>query len=174
MDNVRGIYDKNTLEFVTVVLEYCTWLERAAEYDLFGFVGHAVKLLPLLYLKATLLPELDEPNEMEDIPQFVTEETYQIMCSRLSDKLGEHDSYLETFLPDMQYSDSPIVAFISENLGDIYQDLGDFVAVFREGNEQTMLLALQQCAFHFRLFWGQTTLNALRALHALCYNQEEQ
>ena len=169
---MQTIYDKNTLEFVTVTLEFCSWIEKIAEYDLFKFVDYGVKLLPLLYLKATLLPEtgeLDEPDS--EASQFITEETYNIVRSRLIDLLGEYDSYLETFHPDIQYSDSPVVAFISENLADIYQDVGNFVALFRDSDEETMLLALQQCSENFRLYWGQTSLNALKALHAIRYNE---
>ena len=50
------IYERNTLEFVTVALEFCTFVETAGERELFDFMDKAVKLLPLLYLKATLLP----------------------------------------------------------------------------------------------------------------------
>ena len=86
--------------------------------------------------------------------------------------LGQYDSYLETFLPDMRYSDTPIAAFISENLSDLYQDLGDFVSLFREEHELTMHAALARCTENFRLYWGQTLLNALKALHAVRYNEE--
>ena len=170
---MKTVYDKNTLEFVTVTLEFCSWIERTEEYDLFKFIDYGVKLLPLLYLKATLLPENDEPDEPDtEASQFITEETYTIIRSRIANLLGEHDSYLETFHPDMQYSETPVVAFISENLADIYQDVGNFVALFRDCDEQTMLLALQQCSENFRLYWGQSSLNALKALHAIRYNED--
>jgi len=54
------LYDKNTLEFVAVAFECCSWLEKTEREgaDLFAFVDKATKLLPLLYLKATLLPEV--------------------------------------------------------------------------------------------------------------------
>lgn len=166
------VYDKNTLEFVTVAFEFCSWIEKTAEYDLFRFVNNATKLLPLLYLKATLLPEVDELDEEIDTAHFITEETYDAVRNRIAGLLGEHDSYLETFLPDMQYSDTPIVAFISENLADLYQDVGDFVALFRQGYEKTMLQALAECTENFRLYWGQKLLNALKALHMIRYSEE--
>ena len=59
------IYERNTLEFVTVALEYCTFVETAGNTGLFDFVDKATKLLPLLYLKASLLPEVNlkrKPN----------------------------------------------------------------------------------------------------------------
>jgi hypothetical protein len=86
--------------------------------------------------------------------------------------LGEKDTYLETFHPDMQYSDTPIAAFISENLADVYQDTGNFVSLFRQGNEEVMLEAISLCRENFRNFWGQQLLNALKALHSVRYDEE--
>lgn len=115
------IYERNTLEFVTVALEFCTFVENAGNTGLFDFLDKAVKILPLLYLKATLLPEAEEDEDAE--PELtVTEDMYESVRNRIAGLLGEKDSYLETFHPDMQYSDTPIAAFISENLADVYQD----------------------------------------------------
>ncbi|MDR1601882.1 MAG: DUF5063 domain-containing protein [Tannerella sp.] len=165
------IYDNNTLEFVKVALEFCTSMERIHEHDMFSFVNNTTKILPLLYVKATLLPEVDAPDDAET-RHFITEDTYEALRSRIAGLLGEHDSYLETFAPDMQYSDTPVAAFVSENIADIYQDLGDFIALFRQGYEETMLIALSQCVESFRLYWGQSLLNALKALHSIRYNED--
>lgn len=92
----------------------------------------------MLYLKATLLPEAEEDEDAE--PELtVTEDMYESVRNRIAGLLGEKDSYLETFHPDMQYSDTPIAAFISENLADVYQDTGNFISLFRQGNEEVML-----------------------------------
>jgi hypothetical protein len=169
---MNPIYDNNTLEFVTVALKFCSSLERIHEHTMFSFVNHATKILPLLYVKAALLPEIDEPEDMDAAPaHFITEEAYDALRTRVANLLGEHDSYLETFLPDMQYSDAPIIAFISENIADIYQDVGNFIALFRQGYEETMLIALSLCSENFRLYWGQSLLNALKALHAIRYSE---
>ncbi|MDR1331790.1 MAG: DUF5063 domain-containing protein [Tannerella sp.] len=168
---MNPIYDNNTLEFVTVAKEFCSMLERIHEYDMFSFVNHTTKILPLLYVKAALLPDVDEP-ENAGVASFVTEEAYEAARARVTGLLGEHDSYLETFMPDMQYSDTPIIASISENIADIYQNIGDFIALFRQGYEETMLIALSQCSGNFRLYWGQSLLNALKALHSIRYNED--
>ena len=166
------IYERNTLEFVTVALEFCTFVEKAGNTGLFDFLDKAVKILPLLYLKATLLPEAEEDEDAE--PELtVTEDMYESVRNRIAGLLGEKDSYLETFHPDMQYSDTPIAAFISENLADVYQDTGNFISLFRQGNEEVMLEAIVLCRKNFREFWGQQLLNALKALHAVRYSEEE-
>ena len=70
-------------------------------------------------------------------------------------------------------ADTPIAAFISENLADVYQDTGNFISLFRQGNEEVMLGAIVLCRKNFSEFWGQQLLNALKALHAVRYSDEE-
>lgn len=166
------IYERNTLEFVTVALEFCTFVENAGSNGLFDFLDKGTKLLPLLYLKAALLPEVEEG---EGEPEWtVTEEMYESVRNRIAGLLGERDSYLETFHPDMPYSDTPVAAFISESLADAYQDVGNVISLFRSGNEEVMREAVALCRKDFREFWGQQVLNALKALHAVRYGDEEE
>mgnify|MGYP001026299867 FL=1 len=113
-------------------------------------------------------------DDEDDEPELtVTEDMYEAVRTRIAALLGEKDSYLETFHPDMQYSDTPIAAFVSENLADVYQDTGNFVSLFRQGNEEVMLQAIALCRANFQEFWGQQLLNALKALHAIRYSDEE-
>ena len=167
------IYERNTLEFVTVALEYCSLVEQAGQDGVFTFVDKAVKMLPLLYLKASLLPPTEEDDDDADLELMVSEEMYEAVRNRIAGLLGEKDSFLDTFHKDMPYSDTPIAAFISEDLADVYQDVGNFIELFRQGNESVMQAALGMCQHNFRDFWGQQLLNALKALHALRYNDEE-
>ena len=166
------VYHKNTLEFVTVVLEFCALIETAAKHTLFSFADKAVKILSLLYLKATLSPKTNDLEEDSDLEEFITEQTYEVIRTRLANLMGEYDPYLETFHPDMKYSDTPVVATISENLADVYQDLGNFTALFRQENVPVMEQALFACEETFRLYWGQKLLNALKALHVVRYAED--
>lgn len=172
MENENSpVYNRNTIEFVTVALEFCSFVESAGKLSSFEFTDKATKLLPLLYIKASLLPEIEETEEIE--PELtVTEDMYELVRNQIATLLGESDTYLETFHPDMQYSDTPIAAFISENLADVYQDTGNFVSVFRQGNEEVMAEAVGLCRENFQKFWGQQLLNALKALHAIRYDEE--
>ena len=167
------IYEKNTLEFVTVALEFCTLIEATDKQTLFTFTDKAVKILPLLYLKATLLPFNEQPDEEDsELEHFITEKTYEAIQQRLSRLFGEYDPFLETFHPDIQWSDTPIAITISEQLADVYQDIGDFAGLFRQENEKIMRQALAACEVNFRLYWGQKLLNALKALHVVRFHEE--
>lgn len=172
MDNAKNpIYARNTLEFVTVALEYCAFVEKAGEKGRFPFVDKATKLLPLLYLKATLLPDV-ETDDFFEPEMCITEEMYESVRTEIASVMEDKDTYLDTFHTDMAYRDTPIAASISENLADVYQDVGNFVSLFREGNEEVMLQAIALCSQNFREYWGQQVLNALKALHSLRYGDE--
>lgn len=165
------IFDKNVIEFVTVAAEFCGFLERAERMNRSTLVDTTLKLLPLLYLKASLLPPCEAIGE--EMPEsYVTEEIYEILRINLSDILAEKDDYLEVFVPDMAYSDQPIRKCISEDLTDIYQDIKDFIFVFQLGLNETMNDSLALCKENFALLWGQKLVNTMRALHDVKYNAD--
>ncbi|MGL5920307.1 MAG: DUF5063 domain-containing protein, partial [Bacteroidales bacterium] len=58
MENI--IYDKNSIEFVTVGVEFCSLMENARNFTRAEFVRKTAVVLPLLYLKATLLSKDNE------------------------------------------------------------------------------------------------------------------
>jgi hypothetical protein len=109
------VYSKDIVEFVTVGVEYCSLIERANEMERAEFNLKLVRMLPLLYLKATLLPA-DEVDEADELEYYVTEEQYEYLRASISKLLGEADDYLEVFEADMAYSDTPLAASISEAL----------------------------------------------------------
>ncbi len=164
------IFSRNVIEFVTVANEYCSFIENHESMKGRQFVETAQKIFALLYLKASLLPDVDGDNA--DSPEkVVTEVDYNFMLEKLSSKLGRFDSYQEVFVPDMQFSDAPLEASISENLCDIYQDLKDFIFAFRIGTSDIMTDALYECQKNFKEYWGQKLVNGLRAIHALIYSE---
>lgn len=142
--NAPIIFDKNTVEFVTVAAECCGFLEKVSQVSRRKFVDTALKLLPLLYLKASLLPRGEQMDE-DDLEAFVTEGDYERVRAGVAALLREHDDYLDVFVKDMAYSDTPICQTVSENLADIYQSLKDFVCIYRLGLDRTMNDALLAC-----------------------------
>ena len=167
------IFERNVIEFVTVAAECCKFLEQAEGMKRTSFVDTALKILPLLYLKASLLPECKTIGD-ETLESFVTEETYEVLRMNLADILADKDDYLDVFVSEMKYSDQPITKYISEELADIYQDLRDFIFIFQLGLNETMNDSLAICQENFRLYWGQKLVNTLRALHDVKYNQSEE
>ena len=166
------VYSKNVIEFVTVANEYCKFIERAGSEEAKSMLWKAQKILPLLYLKISVLPDFESFEELT-LEKYVTEVDYNFLQQRIMNLLGEHDDYQEVFEPGMQFSDAPLTASLSENLTDIYQDLKDFILSYRIGDDQVMQEALWECMNNFKNYWGQKLVNGLRAIHSLVYSSAD-
>ena len=166
------IFERNTVEFVTVAAEYCAFIERSEGQQRAEFVDTLLKILPLLYIKASMLPECEVMGE-DGLEAFVTEDDYEVIRINLQELLADRDDYLDVFVEEMKYSDTPIRKSIAEDLADIYQVVKDFVCQFRSGLNETMHDALAQCREHFAGYWGQTLVNTMRALHEVKYSGDE-
>ncbi|GAB6012555.1 DUF5063 domain-containing protein [Viscerimonas tarda] len=163
------VFSKNSVEFVTVAVQYCAFLENIETIPAAEATDKLTKILPLLYLKALLLPETDTVEE--DEPEItVTEEDYSYIVSKIYAIYAKDDTYLEVFLEDMKYSETPISASISEDLTDIYQDLKNFITIYERGIVENMNDAMYICIENFKAYWGQKLVNVLRALHSLKYS----
>ena len=138
------VYSPQVIEFVTVVAETCLLLEQASNLERTEFIQRSVKLLPLLYQKAIAL-QIPEAIFEDGAERFVSEEDYLYVKEQVELILGADDSYLEVFHPDMAISDTPIAAFISEDLADVYQEIKDFAANYQTMDTDVMNDALVVC-----------------------------
>lgn len=166
------VYSKNVVEFVTVANEFCGLIENVNRFPAEQNLRTLRKMLPLLYLKAVLLPETEKFLE-EELENYVTELDYNVLHQRWLVSLGEYDSYYEVFDPEIQFGEETVTASISESLLDIYQDLKDFLIAYSLGDEEIMNDALYICWLHFEEFWGQRLVNVLRPIHQLIINRTE-
>ncbi|MDO5524366.1 MAG: DUF5063 domain-containing protein, partial [Bacteroidia bacterium] len=166
------VYSPPVIDFVTVCVEFCAILEGENAVSREEWISKMLKILPLMYIKASLLPETVEMND-EAAETFVKEEDYARVSASVSSIMGEEDVYLDVFVEDMKYSDRPVSAFVSENIADIYQDVRNFVSVYQYGMTEQMNDALLACRQNFQTYWGQKLVNVLRPLHSIFYNKED-
>jgi len=166
------VYSKNVIEFITVANEFCSFLERSEEFETQVYLSRLQKILPLLYLKASLLPEFELEAE-DDLEKFVTEIDYDTIRKNIMMHTGGGDDYQEVFVSGMQFSESALPASISENIADIYQEMKDLVMSFRTMNDEVMEQAIWECTNNFSQIWGQTLVNCLRAVHNLIYSDNK-
>ena len=167
------IYAHDTLEFVTVAAEYCALLEKNEEQTTEAFVSTLLKLLPLLYMKAQLLPLVETDGAFMPDDQ-VTEDDYNYVRNGIYSLLKEHDEYeMLVWDEDMQTEESRWCS-VSEGLADVYQALRNFVAVYQQRVEACMPDALWQLRDSFELYWGQTLLDTLRQLHRIRYSMKNE
>lgn len=171
--NTHYVYQQPAIEFVTVAVQLCLYLEQLEGQDKSEFVEKMLCLLPLLYLKARLLPKATE--ELDGFPErFVSEQEYEDIRQKVAQCMGADDTYLEVFVEDMRYSDEPITAFVSENIADIYQEIKDLACNYQTRDEAVMNDALVNCIEAFEQHWGQQLLNVLRPLHAVACEGEQE
>jgi hypothetical protein len=172
MDTHQVVYSKNVVEFVTVASEYCSSVEHVAKIQAEANLQKMQKLLPLLYLKASMLPKTERLLD-EDLEKYISELDYNVLHQKWLQLLNEYDSFYEVFDPSIQFGQETVTASISENLLDIYQDLKNFLISYSIGNEEVMNDALVECVEHFEEFWGQQLVNVLRAVHMLVYSNAD-
>ena len=172
-NNTHYVYQQPAIEFLTVAVQLCLYLEQIEGQDKAEFIEKMLCLLPLLYLKARLLPKATE--ELDGFPErFVTEQEYEDIRQKVAQCMGADDTYLEVFVEDMRYSDEPITAFVSENIADIYQEIKDLACNYQTRDEAVMNDALVNCIEAFEQHWGQKLLNVLRPLRAVACEEEQE
>lgn len=173
MDSNSGpVYSRSVVEFVAVANEFCKYAERASEIKGDDLLKILQRILPLMYLKASLLPQL-EPFFEDGNEKFVTESDWNKVHDTLREKFGTADDYLEVFDEKIKDTEGPVTSSISENLADIYQDIKDFLLLYQTGTDEVMNDAIWECRLNFENLWGQKLVNALRAVHRFIYSGEE-
>ena len=161
------VYHKDVLEFITVAKEYILFLDNFKEEKKKVFVFKVQKFLTLLYLKASLIPEVENISN-EGNERFCTEELYEAIKEKIHKQLRTNDN--EILLNyDSQNIDEQEVVCVSEILADIYQSLFDFLNLYRIGTEKMMNDAIWECQQDFKNLWGKKLIAVLNIFHQLLY-----
>ncbi len=164
------VYNKQTIEFITVVKEYVAICENRKEQQPLHIAIYILRLLPLIYLKALLLPEFEKVED--ELVDVVDEQAYNDIKAHFDELWGELDIDCPVPHFPVQYQEQNI-APISELLADIYQDLKNVMVNFQTGDEDIMESSLCVCKENFEIYWGQRLLAASSALHHLVYDRKE-
>lgn len=166
------VYHKNTIEFITIVKEFVRITEQEGEQNAYHTAILLHRILPLLYLKASLIPEYIQ-TEDEDFMDVVDEHSYNYIQHKMEELFGELD--IDITLPDfMVEQQSQSFVSLAEAIADIYQDAKTVLVNYQTGEENIMENALYHCKQNFETFWGQRLLIAVNALHYLIYQQKEE
>ena len=161
------VFSKKVLEMITVANEYCHFLEKAADYPIKEFLGFLQKIMPLLYLKASLLPDIEVTDE-DATEHYVTEEEWEAMFNELRLKLAPYDLYL--YLDhDPNNNTEPLRGSIAESVTDIYQDLKDFLLLYQKPLKIFKECAVRDCRHLFETRYGFRILDVMNAVHNSLY-----
>jgi len=162
--NDEPAYSMPVIDMLKVANEFCLFIERIENFpsdELYPFIQ---KLLPLLYLKGSLLPNviMDEPEANE---RFFTAEQWENTFGTLRNKLTVDDEF---WILDLEGPDetNPIKASISELLTDIYQDMKDFVLLYQKEGRASKQNAAHECKSLFFSHWGIRVIDVLKIVHS--------
>lgn len=166
------VYSHNVVEFVAVANEYCKYAEHASEIKGDEMLRIMQRILPLLYLKASLLPPF-EPVFEDGNEKFVTEADWSSIHDAMLRIMGSADDFSAEMGEKLDDSGIPVPVSLSENMADIYQDLKDFILLYQTGTEEIMNDAIWECKMNFETIWGEKLLNVVRAAHRFLYSGKE-
>ncbi|MCX6335377.1 MAG: DUF5063 domain-containing protein [Bacteroidia bacterium] len=166
------VYSHNVVEFVAVANEYCKYAEHASELKGDEMLKIMQRIMPLMYLKGSLLPAL-EPVFDDGNEKFVTETDWQRVHDAIRQKLGTANDFTAEMSEVIDDSGIPVPVTLSENMADIYQDLKDFILLYQTGTKEVMNDAIWECRMNFETFWGPKLLNSLKAIHSFLYSGKD-
>lgn len=165
------INSKNILEIFTVATEFCIFTESAAKYEIRDMMQYYQKILPLLYLKGSML-NADEPEDNYAAEKYVTETEWEAVFRIFREKLGKSDEYLVKGQSETG-EDVLVNASFAENIADIYQDMKDFTLLYGKTSYDSKTSAVFLCSELFKSRWGLIIPDALKHLHELLYEIEK-
>lgn len=158
------VYSTEVLEFVKTAKDLTDFLSEDFPEERNEFIRKSLTILPLLYSKFLHIPP-NQPVFEGGNEKRVTEEEWSAVYQRIYGILGSQNEYID--LPeDDEYDRMEVISReLSEDLSDIYQDIKDFLEVFRVGTEEVMNDVLWECRLNFENYWGKKVLRASLNLH---------
>ena len=171
-ENHEILYSKNVIEFVTVAKEFCNYVESCENQSKENILNTLQKFLPLLYIKASLIPAV-EPFSEDGNENFVTETHWNKINNIFNQKFGEDDTYRDVYDNMMNELNEMTTLSLAEDITDIYQDTKNFISQYNFGNEEIMNDALWECKNNFEIYWGNRLLSALKTIHMVLYKLKD-
>lgn len=154
------------IDMLTIANDYCLFFEGAEKYSTKDILAYFQRIAPLLYLKGSLLPDI-EVDEDVAADRFVTEEQWESIFNILTQKLGNNAKY---YVHNQTYD--TIEANLPENMADIYQDMKDFTMQYQRNTLEAHRQAVCQLKELFPNRWGMILANAILAVHQKLHQEQ--
>jgi len=167
--DITLIQSKQVLEMITVSNDFCLFMEEIHNFDKVYVISYLQKVLPLLYIKGSLLPETEAFDEYDN-ERYVIEETWEFLFNSLMQLFGKDNSYY-FWNPDLN---EPVETTFSENLADMYQDMKDFLFLFSKPSHYAKLNAVYMCRDLYLNRWGKAIPHLMFQIHYILSSKKEQ
>jgi len=169
-DNSDLVLSNKVLEMVTVAHEYCLFVEKISKYNKTDIQMYFSKIAPLLYLKASLLPDIEVSDNDAD-ERFVTEEAWNAIYNDTKEIFKEDNIFADT--DNIEPADTELFHYeISEIVADIYQDLKDFVMLYQKESLAAKENAVFSCRNYFKNNWGIKCIFLMKTMHVSLYEND--
>jgi hypothetical protein len=173
MENLHEyVYSDEVLDFVKKGNELTDILTPSDDFDQKDFVVALLRILPGMYSSIQNIP-VTEPVFDGGNEKFVSEEEWSAIFQYVAGIMGSQNEYLD--IPsEEEYDRTEIISrSLSEDLADIYQDIRDFLELYRNGTEEIMNDAMWECRMNFESYWGEKVLRASLSLHRTMSRDDE-
>lgn len=157
------VSSNKVIDFLTVANEFTLLIENCSTYPRDHVIDYLQRVMPLLYLKGSLLPFIT-PSDPEQNERFVTEEQYEKIFNELRVLFGDSDIYWRIANPTGTVPE-PVRGSIAEDLADIYQEMKDFILLYQKSLTAAKENAVFSCYKYFRKHWGRKALTANEIIH---------
>lgn len=165
-DNLSKVKSKIVLEMIALSHEFNVFTESLSGKKLEDVLGFYQKILPLMYIKASLLVDI-EVNDESANERYVAEEHWEKVYMDLKTLLGKGDLFWE-----LDPNNDSIKASVSEKIADIYQDTKDFVVLFQKNQLAAKENAVHEIKRLFKVHWGPRALSVGNQIHFLLYSKD--
>jgi len=149
-------------QFVEATRKYLATVDDLTSQTRCDFLATCARLLPRLYELGQALPEVDPGEFSVDLPHI---ESRMAVIGKL---LGDADEYAQVFDPiaDRKF----LMAYLSDDLSDIYSDLAGPLRLYDNGPEAVQAEAIWHWRFNITGHCGDHIVSALRPIHRLLYD----
>lgn len=165
MNNILNhpVYNKNVLEMITVANDFCMSLGKVDVMGKAALLSYLQKVGPLLYIKGSLLPDI-EVSSPDANEKFFTEEKWEWLFNELRKKFKPDDEFwyidnLEKNQPD------PTKGSLAEYFADVFQDMKDFLELYQKNTLAAKENAVYELKKAFVSGWGYKLAVAHKTLH---------
>jgi hypothetical protein len=165
-DNLEKVKSVQVLEMIRLAYEFCTFTEDLAKQEVTAALSFYQKLMPLMYIKGALLPELEVVDESFN-ERYVTEEHWEKVFMTAREKF-EKDDYFWV----VDSNNDTLKASIAEHIADIYQDMKDFVILFQDNRLVAKENSVYELKKLFAIHWGVRISALMPVIHNLMYALE--
>ncbi|MBE0649057.1 MAG: DUF5063 domain-containing protein [Bacteroidales bacterium] len=167
--NETILKSRQVLDMITVANDFTLFVEKAGDYTREQILVYFQRVLPAIYLKASLLPDVQVADE-DAVEHYVTQEQWEQTFNEIREKLGQEDIFYFIDLHEKSQHDA-IRASIAEGITDLYQDLKDFLLLIQKPQLLFQENAVKECRRLFETRYGYKIVNCHAAIHYLLYQE---